>query len=368
MKAISTGNIYNIYDDDLKTYDQLPAQSYSVRFSKDTGFYLEKHADIEIKEDKIYGVHEEKISKVLRGFEAFNRNLGVILSGDKGIGKSLFAKLLSVRAIENGYPLIIVDKFIPGISAFLESIEQEIVVLFDEFDKTFGNLKMSENTADAQASMLSLFDGIAQGKKLFVVTCNELRGLNDYLINRPGRFHYHFRFEYPSASEIKEYLQDKLAEQYWGEIDKVIVFSRKIDLNYDCLRAIAFELNAGEPFETAIKDLNILNMSTERYNIALHMENGVTLTRNNVDIDFFGANETKDIWLNDETESGGVRIKFNPKDCVFDVGRGINILQPEHIKLVWDEDYKEETKAYRNLAVECATIVRRKAKMLHYAV
>ena len=28
MKAISTGNVYRIYDDTLKTYDKLPAQPY----------------------------------------------------------------------------------------------------------------------------------------------------------------------------------------------------------------------------------------------------------------------------------------------------------------------------------------------------
>lgn len=91
-----------------------------------------------------------------------------------------------------------------------------------------------------------------------VVTCNELYGLNDYLINRPGRFHYHFRFEYPSDSEIQEYLCDKLDRNYWSQIDAVIAFSRKVDLNYDCLRSIAFELNTGNDFADAIKDLNMM--------------------------------------------------------------------------------------------------------------
>ena len=139
--------------------------------------------------------------------------------------------------------------------AVFESIEQEVVVLFDEFDKTFDGIKVSENSASAQASMLSLFDGMSTGKKLFVITCNSLSGMNEYLLNRPGRFHYHFRFNYPTADEIREYLQDKLDKQYWEEIDKVISFSQKVDLNYDCLRAIAFELNMGDKFENAIQDL-----------------------------------------------------------------------------------------------------------------
>lgn len=52
-KIISTGSTFRIYGDDLVTHNQLPAQIYSIRCSQMTGFYLEKHADIEINEDKI---------------------------------------------------------------------------------------------------------------------------------------------------------------------------------------------------------------------------------------------------------------------------------------------------------------------------
>ena len=129
MKVISTGNNYVIYDNTLKTYDKLPAKTYIVRFDQMKGFSLEEYSEIEIKENKIYGVHEKKVEKVLNAFEAFNRNLGVILSGDKGIGKSLFAKMLSKKAIEKGLPLIVVDRFVPGIASYLESIEQETIIL-----------------------------------------------------------------------------------------------------------------------------------------------------------------------------------------------------------------------------------------------
>ena len=147
MKAISTGNVYRIYDDTLKTYDKLPAQPYVVRFAMHTGFYLERYSDIEITEDKIYGVHPEKVQKVLDSFGRYNRSLGVILSGDKGIGKSLFAKLLAIEAMKKGLPLIIVDRHIGGIASYLESIEQEVMVLFDEFDKAFGEVHSRDGEA-----------------------------------------------------------------------------------------------------------------------------------------------------------------------------------------------------------------------------
>ena len=197
--------------------------------SERDGFYLTEHPNIEVQE-KVYGVHDSKVKKVIHAFEIFERSLGIILSGEKGIGKSIFAKLLCQKAIEKGYPVIIVDEAHKGIARLIENIEQECVVLFDEFDKTF----RSNKEHDEQAKLLSLFDGTAGGKKMYIVTCNELRGLNDYIVNRPGRFHYHFRFEYPTAEAIREYQEDKLEKQFYGEIEKVIEFAWRVNLNYDC--------------------------------------------------------------------------------------------------------------------------------------
>ena len=91
MKAISIGTRYEIHNDSLKAYDALPAKTYTVRFAQMSGFYLEERTDLAVQE-KVYGVHTEKVNKVLKAFALFQRNMGVILSGDKGIGKSLFAR------------------------------------------------------------------------------------------------------------------------------------------------------------------------------------------------------------------------------------------------------------------------------------
>ncbi|WP_097006560.1 AAA family ATPase [Lacrimispora amygdalina] len=370
MKTISTGNIFKIYDDTLETYNQLPVGTYFVRFDKMTGFYLEKNSNIEIKEGKIYGVHLKKVEKVLKAFKQVNRNLGVILSGNKGIGKSLFAKLLSVEAMKKGLPLILVDRFIPGIASFIEQIDQEVIVLFDEFDKTFGNIRTSDNEADPQAGLLSLFDGISTGKKLFVITCNEIRSLNDYLINRPGRFHYHFRFNYPSPSEVEEYLKDKLEEKYYSEISKVVLFSKKINLNYDCLRAISFELNNGEKFETAILDLNIVNTNAIRYNVALHFKDSiVTMKALNQYIDLFNKDEDEYIELSDSSDREIVSVSFNSSNCVFDTSKGATIVYPHNLKLTYDEDYDNEiVEKAKKLIPDYLSIERCKEKDLHFMV
>ena len=272
MKAIQTGSVFRIFDDSIQTYNRLPNGTFLVCYHQQEGFYLTRKEDISLSE-KAYGVQRKKAEKVLSSFALFQRSLGVILSGDKGIGKSMFAKMVCVKALQIGYPVLIVDTCAPGLARFLESVDQECVVLFDEFDKTF----RSGRDSDDQAALLSLFDGTAGGKKLFLVTCNELYGLNSYIVNRPGRFHYHFRFDYPAPEDIREYLNDKLDSAHYGEIEKIVDFSRKTSLNYDCLRAIAFEVNAGNDFASAIADLNIMTTEEEEYRVVLYFDNGKSL-------------------------------------------------------------------------------------------
>lgn len=374
MKAINVGdNTYDIFDNTMQVYDKLPAQPYVVRFSKNRGFFLEKFNDLEIKESKIYGVHESKVTKVLNMFESQNRNLGVILSGDKGIGKSLFSKLLSNAAIQKGMPLIIVDTYIPGISSYLESIEQEVMVLFDEFDKTFGEVRNENGNARPQTELLTLFDGISTGKKLFVITCNELSNLNDYFLNRPGRFHYHFRFDYPSPEEIREYLTDKLKEQYYKEIDSVISFAGKIQLNYDCLRAIVTELNTGLTFSEAIGDLNIINIDSTYYDVFVRYRNGLVLKKECQYINFF-RNKDVSVSLACNDDCYVTEMIFNPRNVVYDKMTNVNTIKPNCVRFKdynLDDDEKKEKNMYEEAVksgIDMIYMTCQQKKKLHYNV
>lgn len=369
MKVIQTGDTFQIYDDNLRTHDKLPVQTYVVRFSKQTGFFLEKYVDMRITEEKVYGVHTEKVQKVLESFARSCRSLGVILSGDKGIGKSLFAKMLASDAMKRELPVVVIDTYIPGIASYLESIDQEVLCMFDEFDKTFGDVQAPDGMAPPQTELLGLFDGLSGGKKLFVITCNELRELNEYLVNRPGRFHYHLRFEYPNSQEIREYMMDKIPETMYGEIDSVITFAGRVKLNYDCLRAIAFELSTGTSFAEAIKDLNIVNMEAEEFDVTIHFRNGYKATRRDEVMDLYSDAETE-IWF--KTRNGDYICKtvFAPCDSVYDIHSGVNVIDAECISVTPDSDVEDDPVIQAAFAsgVQCVTIKRKSFKNLHYMV
>lgn len=374
MKIVSTGSTYRIYTDDLKTYDRLPAGVYSVQFSQLSGFSLEKHSDMTVDE-KIYGVHMQKVEKIMSAYELTNRNFGVILSGAKGIGKSLFSKLLANEIINTGRPVILVKEYIGGIADFLSQIDQDVMVLFDEFDKTYVNTSRNENDSTSpQNELLTLFDGVEVGKKLFVVTCNELTKLNDYLVNRPGRFHYHIRFDYPTKDEIMAYMEDKLSPEYHDEIKSVVEFSHKVSLNYDCLRAIAFELNLGTTFKEAIKDLNILNVEAERYNLTLVLTNGEKFTRRSVTLDLFDQDEDnmQTYWFSD-SDDDDFYVEFHPVDAAFNIALNGHVVSGDKVRLHWSVEKPEdpnsnEAKKYKETKVNYILLERSYGRSIHYTV
>ena len=367
MKVVESSNRMFLYGDDMKAYDTIPAGTYDICFADRVGFFLSRRSDMVVSE-KVYGVQSGKVEKVCNSFKNFNRNLGVILSGDKGIGKSLTAKMIAGAAIKEGYPVLLASRYIPGIADFIESVDQEVMVLFDEFDKTFK--ATSDN--NPQDTMLSLFDGTTAGKKLFIVTCNKLNGLNDYLVNRPGRFHYHFRFDYPDSDAIQTYLHDKLDKKYYDQIQVVVDFAAKIDLNYDCLRAISFELNLGTPFAEAIKDLNIINLNETDYKLTVVFANGnrASTTRR---IDLFG--EDRQVYFDVYVKSiGYIDCGFGTEDLKYNPANGEQYADGKCVRVEnpYDKDDKDEKDKYdsfeNNYKVDKLIVSRSRKKDIHYAV
>lgn len=336
MNIVQSGDVFQVFGESLQTFKELPVGTYEVNFSKMMGFFLSTHNDLVVAEEKIYGSTPIKVEKVLKSFGQVERNFGVILSGKKGIGKSLFARQLAVRAKDYNLPLIIVSNYIPGIANFLSSIEQEVIVLFDEFEKTFAKTEEMQ----PQEEMLSLFDGIDGGKKLFIITCNEVYKLNSFLLNRPGRFHYHFILGNPNPDEIKEYMMDKLNPEYHHYIKKLVGFSMNVDLTYDVLRAIAFELNNGYPFEETLMDLNISKEDSPKYKIKVEFADGHVRIVDKHRMNLYSSDKEY-LWFN--TAGGNyktsIRLTFSPSDVLMDLDAAEMTLDPTKVERYVDEDY-----------------------------
>lgn len=127
MHIVESGKRYRIFNNAITTYDQLPPKTYRVDYDPETRIFslLEAH-DFEIPETKIYGQHLDKVKKVLNSMDKMNRNLGVILSGDKGIGKSLFSKCLGLKARKKGYLLYWLMNIMRGLQTFLKKLSKQL--------------------------------------------------------------------------------------------------------------------------------------------------------------------------------------------------------------------------------------------------
>ena len=278
LNIVNAGSKYVVYDESVNTFRELPPKTYKCCFDKLSGFSLVAHDDLKANE-KMYGVYAEKAVKVLNTFCAMDRNMGVILSGIKGSGKSMFARLLAKKGAKIGLPLIIVDFAVEGLDDFLSSIKQECIVLFDEFEKTFSD-DDDDGRKSEQDMLLSLFDGVDDGKKLYIITCNDTNKLSDCLLGRPGRFHYHFKMVAPTKAEIAEYMNDNLKDDVKFNIDSIVKIGSTFDLTYDMMRAIAFELNHGYTLKESMADLNISFDDYMMFNIVIEMEDGMTIVSN----------------------------------------------------------------------------------------
>ncbi len=330
MNVVMCGSSARIYGEDVRTCKQLPVGTYDVCFSMNSGYSLSMRPDLVPNEDKIYGSHHKKIEKVIKTFDAVNRNLGIILSGRKGCGKSLFVRSLSQEVLKRGIPVLIVSGCFPGIADFISSIQQVVLVVFDEFEKIFSH---TDDEHDPQDELLPMFDGMDNGKKLFVITCNDTGLLNDCLLNRPGRFHYHFDVENPAEDEIREYMSDNLLPEYHGEIESVVKLSAMTDVTYDFLRAIAFELNQGYHLSETMQDLNISNDDSPYFNVEVVFEDGRIFKSFERELDFNDTNDQRPtrIVLSDMRSLNRVDLSIRFRETDVNIKNGKLTLEPEKL-------------------------------------
>ena len=162
---IETGGHVRVYDDAVRTHQAFPAGTYRVHFTAKEGFSLIRVPDLVVGAERIYGGRESKVEKIFRSYNLSERSLGVMLSGDKGIGKSLFLRMVAEEAREQGLPIVIVSEDHEGIADFLDSLDECLIVL-DEFEKVFPAGRRGIDGSNRQNQFLSLFDGLSSVKRI----------------------------------------------------------------------------------------------------------------------------------------------------------------------------------------------------------
>lgn len=263
MKIISTGSEYRIFSDDIQTQDQLPTGTYTIEFNPRSGYSLTKIEDITTVSGKVYGNHLNIVDRVVRAYDNKEGSMGVLLSGNKGAGKTITSAFIAKKMHDKNIPTIIVEGNHPGIVDFITSITQKVFFLFDEFEKNFPTKVRHLDSEDAhtyQEDFLPLLDGITKRDHLYVFITNKAgeQHISPFILGRPGRVHYHIRYTNLSVDEVKEYFKDNLDTiPNDSDLQKMAFYCYTNSLPFDCLRAICEEMNSGYDFNDAINILNI---------------------------------------------------------------------------------------------------------------
>lgn len=335
----------------LDLHNKLPVGNYIIKEDQFGNMFFETVDSFEFK-GKRYGDNIRNSQRILSTFLARDASTGVMLTGEKGSGKSLLAKMISIEAAEQGIPTLIInapwagDKF----NKFIQDIEQPCVVLFDEFEKVYDS--------DGQEQILTLLDGVFPSKKLFMLTCNDKWRVDQHMRNRPGRIFYMIDFKGLDADFIREYCNDNLNNKQ--HIEKICqIASLFSQFNFDMLKALVEEMNRYD--ESPEDALRMLNVKAE-------FDSG---NKFNVDLSIADKTLTKD-QMEDREWNGNplhqpvtIEYHFTAKDDDGDEYQDWERARFTHADLV-KVDANTGKFMFENKAGEKLTLTRAKEKSFHY--
>lgn len=225
---------------------------------------------------KVYGTILSKKDRILRGYRARaerGQSTGVLLNGEKGSGKTLLARML---ARDSNLPVLLITENRVG-EAFRELLiyASPCVVLFDEFEKLYPETADADKPdAGSQEDLLTLFDGLAEAKNLYIVTTNQRARIHDAMLNRPSRFFYSYNYGGLEKDFIEEYTKDNL--QNAQHFDSVMEVTDSFNpVNFDMLQGLIEEMNrASEDARTVFPHLNLQRRNRYAYVYTVTIQEG----------------------------------------------------------------------------------------------
>lgn len=246
MAFLNTDGEYYWMDGDGISVDKVIKKKIWKMVPTKMGPKLAPLDDFKLSHGKIYGNSQARANHIVEAFRKndVEHNLGVLLSGGRGLGKTLTTRLV-IEQLKDDYPVVVISEYIDGMADFLSHLKNT-VILMDEFEKFMsGNIKSDDNSNEQtkQESILSVLDGnTGSAGNLYLLTVNNTCKLDENLISRPGRIRYHYTYESEDASVVRAYCADNLNDK--SKIEEVVsVLGSTKYVSLDIISSFVDELN-----------------------------------------------------------------------------------------------------------------------------
>lgn len=263
IKIIQSGTDYhNSALDSVHT--TLPVGVYSL-VQTIQGLHLTRKQDKFRLPKKIYNNPKDLIDRWLKSWANSRKNMGILLSGHKGTGKTITAQILCNMS---NMPVITItspytnDGFIDYIT---NPVFKNTIIFIDEFEKVYD----SENTNQIH-SLLPLLDGAFDTRLLFVLTSNK-EHIHDLLTDRPGRIRYRNKYDYLTSSDIIEIVDDLLINKaHMKSVYDAVDYLGKCTM--DVVTKIIEDVNLFD--ESALECIKYMNVSPGKRKYSVYLTVG----------------------------------------------------------------------------------------------
>jgi len=231
---------------------ELAPRIYRLDASPEKGLFLMPENDFNMPL-RVYGNADILPQRFLRAYDLGNKNLGALLIGDPGSGKTLTLKQVATLAVEMGIPVILIDQPFPGqiLTKFMSTITQQCIVCVDEFDKKYGKTDSEGESkpSEIQDTILELLDGATVGeKKMFILTANDDGKISSFLKDRPSRIRYTINYARIDQATVVDYVSTNLRNCSEEHIRAFLLLAMSTHgvyngMNFDSMVELVSEMN-----------------------------------------------------------------------------------------------------------------------------